>query len=112
MEIDLSRRRDNPFKKFTKSALIEMLEDAVMTERERSLPMHKRGKEKAEKDDATEEADMEREKLADLVEEKRGSPNPVEMDDEDMSDEAMEKIEDKVADAPKKKAKGKQNGKA
>lgn len=104
MEMNLGK---NPFKKFTKSALIEMLEDAVMAEKDRTLPLHKRGKkEKAEKDDATEEADEEREKLADLAEEQHGSPAPVEMDDEDMSDEAMEEIESKVAKpAPKKKAK-------
>lgn len=107
MEMNLGK---NPFKKFTKSALIEMLEDAVMAEKERSLPMHKRGqKEKTEKDDATEEADEEREKLADLAEEHRGSPNPVEMDDEDMSDEAMEKIESKVAKKPEKKPSGKKS---
>ena len=104
MEMNLGK---NPFKKFTKSALIEMLEDAVMSEKERSLPIHKRGKkEKAEKDEATEEADEEREKLADLAEEQHGSPAPVEMDDEDMSDEAMEEIESKIPKpAPKKKAK-------
>lgn len=104
MEMNLGK---NPFKKFTKSALIEMLEDAVLAEKERSLPIHKRGKkEKAEKDEATEEADEEREKLADLAEETHGSPAPVEMDDEDMSDEAMDEIESKAAKpAPKKKAK-------
>lgn len=107
MEFDFSKRRDNPFKKFTKSALIEMLEDAVMAEKERSLPIHKRGgKDKIVKDDATEEADEEREKLADLSEETHGSPAPIEMDDEDMSDEAIEKIESKAEKAkPKKKAK-------
>lgn len=97
MEFDFSKRRDNPFKKFTKSALIEMLEDAVMAEKDRSLPLHKRGqKEKPEKDDATEEADEEMGKLADLKEEKNGKASPIEMDDEDMSDEAIEKIESKV----------------
>jgi DNA-directed RNA polymerase subunit K/omega len=103
MEMNLGK---NPFKKFTKSALIEMLEDAVMSEKERSLPIHKRGKkEKAEKDEATEEADEEREKLADLAEEQHGSPAPVEMDDEDLSDEAMDEIESKAKPAPKKKPK-------
>ena len=78
--------------------------DAVMAEKERSLPIHKRGKkEKSEKDEATEEADEDREKLADLAEEQHGSPAPVEMDDEDMSDEAMDEIESKAE--PKKKAK-------
>lgn len=91
MEIDLGK---NPFKKFTKSALVDMLEDAITAEKERSLPMHKRGKKPdLEKDDATEEADEEREKLADLSEETNGAASPVEMDDEDMSDEAMEKVE-------------------
>ena len=105
MEINLSSKREkNPFGKFTKSALIEMLEDAVFAEKERSLPMHKRGKtERPEKDEATEEADEEREKLADLAEEKKGSPAPVEMDDEDMSDEAMDEIESKVAKKGDKK---------
>jgi hypothetical protein len=102
MELDLGK---NPFKKFTKSALIEMLEDAVIAEKKRSLPLHKRGKDApAEKDEATEEADEEREKLADLAEEQHGSPAPVEMDDEDLSDEAMEKIESK-AEKPKRKTK-------
>jgi len=103
MQIDLGK---NPFKKFTKSALIEMMEDAILSEKERSLPMHKRGKkEKVEKDEATEEADEEREDLADLSEEMHGSPAPVEMDDEDMSDEAIEKIESKVKPKPKAKKK-------
>lgn len=100
MELNLGK---NPFKKFTKSALVEMLEDAIIAEKDRSLPMHKRGKlDKYEKDEATEEADEEREKLADLAEEKHGKPAPVEMDDEDMSDEAMEKIESKAKPPAKK----------
>lgn len=103
MKIDLGK---NPFKKFTKSALVDMLEDAIIKEKERSLPMHKRGKvEKAEKDEATEEADEEREELADLAEEMHGSPAPVEMDEEDMSDEAMEKIESKAKPVSKPAAK-------
>lgn len=92
----------SPFSAFTKSALVEMMEQAVMTEQERMLPMHKRGKkDRGDKDDATEDADEEREKLADLAEEQSGSPAPVEMSDEDMSDEAMEEIESRM---PKKKA--------
>lgn len=103
MELNLGK---NPFKKFTKSALVEMLEDAILAEKERSLPMHKRGqKDKVEKDEATEEADEEMEKLADLAEETHGKPEPVEMDDEDMSDEAMEKIESKAKKPAAKKAK-------
>jgi len=90
----------SPFSAFTKSALVDMLEQAVTVERDRALPMHKRGKKSTEKDEATEDADEERKKLADLAEEQKGSPAPVEMDDEDMSDEAMEEIESR---APKKK---------
>jgi hypothetical protein len=83
-----------------------MLEDAVIAEKKRSLPLHKRGKDApAEKDEATEEADEEREKLADLAEEQHGSPAPVEMDDEDMSDEAMDEIKSKAAPKPKAKKK-------
>lgn len=100
MELNLGK---NPFKKFTKSALVDMLEDAILAEKDRSLPMHKRGKvDKYEKDEATEEADEEREKLADLAEETHGKPAPVEMDDEDMSDEAIEKIESKAKPPAKK----------
>ena len=70
MQIDLGRlgKKKNPFEHFTKSALVAMLEDAVSKERDRSLPMHKRGEkdEPEEKDDATEEADEEREKLAEI----------------------------------------------
>ena len=103
MELNLGK---NPFKKFTKSALVDMLEDAILAEKERSKPLHKRGMEsKVEKDEVTEEADEEMEKLADLAEEKHGKPAPVELDDEDMSDEAMEKIESKVKKPAAKKPK-------
>lgn len=100
IEINLGK---NAFKKFTKSALVEMLEDAVMAEHKRSLPSHKRG-EAAEydKDEEDEEADEEREKTADLVEETRGKPNPVEMSDEDMSDAAMDKIKQRAKSTSKK----------
>lgn len=102
MELNLGKK---PFHKFTKSALIEMLEDAVMAEKNRSLPAHQRkDKDGAPKHDAEEEADEEREKTADLAEETRGKPAPIEMDEEDMSDEAMDKIK-KKADAKKPKVK-------
>lgn len=88
----------NPFRKFTKSALIEMIEDAIHEEAERSLPSHKRGqKEKSDKSPADDEQDSEREKTADLVEESTGKPTPVEMTDEDMSDEAMDSIKKKAS---------------
>jgi hypothetical protein len=101
MQIDLGKK---PFHKFTKSALIDMIEDAIMVEKDKSLPMHKRGqKDKVEKDDATEAADAEREELADLAEEMHGKPAPVEMDEEDMGDEAMDKIESTVKKVNTKK---------
>ena len=106
MKLDLGK---NPFKKFTKSALVEMLEDAILMEKDRTLPMHKRGeKEKPVKDDATKDADEERESIADLAEETNGAASPVDMDDEDMSDEAMDVISSRVkkkTDKPKAKAK-------
>lgn len=103
MELNLGKQ---PFKKFTKSALIDMLEDAMLIEQERSKPLHKRGDpKKREKDEATEEADAEREKLADLDEEMHGSPAPIEMDDEDLSDEAMDMVEEEVDKTKAKKKK-------
>jgi len=102
MQIDLGK---NAFKKFTKSALVEMLEDAIATELEREKPEHKRGvDEKKKKSSASEEADEERDDLADLHEEQHGSPDPIELDDEDMSDEAMHKIES-AADSKSKSKK-------
>lgn len=89
-----------PFRKFTKSALIDMIEDMVNSESMRSRPIHNRSEEDDdeddEKDEATKDADVEREKLADLAEETRGKPNPVEMDEEDVSDEAMDKLKKSV----------------
>jgi hypothetical protein len=93
--------------KLTKTALREMLEDALFRETQRSKPMHKRGGEKKEKDEATEEQDEESEKVADLDEEMHGKPNPVDMDDEDMSDEAMEDFDREAEEDSKKKPKGK-----
>lgn len=101
MRINLGKQ---PFKKFTKSALVEMIEDAVMNERERSLPAHKRGKkERREKTPEEEDADEERDDLADLDSEMHGEPEPVDMDDEDMSDDSMEKIESKIGRVGKEK---------
>lgn len=87
----------------TNSAVRRMLRQAISSQKNRSLPLHKRkAEDDVETDDATEEAEEENEKLADLAEESKGKAAPVEMDDEDMSDEAMEKLE-----PPKKKAKKK-----
>lgn len=95
MEFDLTDLKD--------SAVRRMLRQAISSQKKRSLPLHKRKEEvDSELDDATDEAEEENEKLADLAEEKKGTPPSVEMDDEDMADEAMEKLE-----PPKKKAKKK-----
>lgn len=98
MEFDLTDLKD--------SAVRRMLRQAILREKNRSLPMHKRKSEEEldepEEDDATEESEIEGEKLAALHEDQKGKAAPVEMDDEDMSDEAMEKLE-----PPKKKAKKK-----
>lgn len=95
LEFDLTDLKD--------SAVRRMLRQAISAQKNRSLPLHKRKPEsETEVDDATEEAEEENEKLADLAEESNGKAAPVEMDDEDMSDEAMEKLE-----PPKKKAKKK-----
>lgn len=87
------------------SCVRRLLEEAVLKDSERSLPMHKRGKDRPEKDDATEESDDENDKLVALDRE-RGEPNDVELDDEDMSDEAMEDLK-KVSAKSKKKPKAK-----
>lgn len=100
IEFDLSDLKE--------AAVRRMLRQAILREKNRSLPMHKRKgesdiKEEAEDvDEATEEADEEASKLATLHEDQKGKAAPVEMDDEDMSDEAMETLE-----PPKKKAKKK-----
>lgn len=91
------------------STLKRMLAQAVRTEKNRSLPLHKRkSKEElvSEDDDATEESDAEMDKLADLSEEKKGKAADVALTDEDMSDEAMEEL------TPPKKAPKKPGKKA
>jgi hypothetical protein len=97
LEFDLTDLKD--------SAVRRMLRHAISTQKNRSLPMHKRKEDlkvESEVDDATDEAEEESEKLADLAEEGKGKAAPVEMDDEDMADEAIDKLE-----PPKKKAKKK-----
>ena len=93
--------------KITKTGLREMLEDALMRERDRSKPRHKRDGEKKEKDEIDEDADDEMEKLADLHEEHTGSSRDVELDDEDMSDDSMDGLKEAVNVKPKAKAKTK-----
>jgi hypothetical protein len=98
----------DPFKKFTKSALIEMLEEAAASESKRTKMSHKREDDSDdEKDESAKEGDEEREKLADLHEESHGKPTPVEMDEEDFSDEPMDTLKKRLADKPKKPTKPK-----
>jgi hypothetical protein len=98
MEFDLSDLKEG--------AVRRMLRQAIMREKNRSLPMHKRKPEseikESDDDEATEETEVEGEKLAALHEDQKGKAAPVEMDDEDMSDEAMDALT-----PPKPKAKAK-----
>lgn len=83
------------------SAVRRMLREAITTDKNRSLPLHKR-KEKLEveeDDDATKEADDENDKLVELSRE-HGAPKDVPVTNEDVSEEASEKLE-----PPKKVAK-------
>jgi hypothetical protein len=92
------------------AALRRMLTQAIRTEGNRSKPLHKRkSKEEleVEDDDATEEADDEMDKLADLSEEQKGKASDVPMEDEDMSDEAMDELPVKEPKTKKKPPKGK-----
>ncbi len=93
--------------KITKTGLREMLEDALMRERDRSKPRHQRDGEKTEKDDIDKEADDEMEKLADLHEEHTGSSKDVELDDEDMADDSLTELNEESDKAKKKKPKKK-----
>lgn len=77
------------------AALRRMLTQAIRTEGNRSKPMHKRKPEaelEVEEDEATEESDDENDKLVDLSEEQKGKASDVPMGDEDLSDEAMDKL--------------------
>ena len=90
------------------AALRRMLTQAIRTEENRSKPLHKRkSKEELEPkdDDASEEADEEMDKLAALSAEKKGEASDVPMEDEDMSDEAMDELPPQKK--PKKTTKGK-----
>lgn len=88
------------------SAVRRMLRDAISTEHERSLPLHKRGKKPLEveaDDEATEEADEENEKLVSLAEE-RGQPKELPITNEDVSEEAGDKLAPPKKPAAKKAA--------
>lgn len=77
------------------SAVRRMLRDAITTEQDRALPLHRRAKKKleveSEDDEATEEADEENEKLVSLAEE-QGQPKELPITNEDVSEEAGDKL--------------------
>jgi hypothetical protein len=88
------------------SAVRRMLRDAITTEHERSLPMHRRGKKQLEveaEDEATEDADDENQKLVELAEE-NGKPADIPMTNEDVSEEAGDKLAPPKKPAAKKVA--------
>lgn len=88
------------------SAVRRMLREAMTTESERSLPLHRRGKQKLEveaEDEATEDADDEHDKLAALAAEK-GEPAEIPMTNEDISEEAGDKLEPPKKSVAKKSA--------
>jgi hypothetical protein len=88
LEIDLNDLKD--------SAVRRMLMKAIRSEVNRSKPMHQRKDEKSlepKEDEATEDADDEMDDLVKLSEDQKGKATPVPMDDEDMSDESMDKME-------------------
>jgi hypothetical protein len=95
-------KSEKPLKVFTRAAIEDMLMDLVEREGERTKPMHQRGKkEKKERDEATDDADEDRVKTSELASEMHGEPTPVELDDEDFSDEGTADFKDKFV--PKKK---------
>lgn len=97
-------KTDKPLKVFTRAAIEDMLMDLVAREDDRTKPMHKRGKkEKRESDEATEDADEDRVSNAELHAEMKGEPTPIELDDEDFSDEGTAEFKEKFV--PKKKKK-------
>ena len=89
------------------SSYKRIVQDMIYRETERSKPLHKRkkGERDDDEDDATAEADEENDKLVALDRE-RGEPNDVELDDEDMSEEAMSELTS-MAKSKKKTAKKK-----
>ena len=78
--------------------LRDAIEEAIQKDLERQKPRHDRDDKKRKKHEDDEDADDEMEKLADLAEETKGSGNDVPLGDEDMSDEAMEGLEDHMED--------------
>lgn len=98
--------------------LRDAIEEAIQKDLERQKPRHGRDDKKRKKHEDDEDADDEMEKLADLAEETKGSGSDVPLGDEDMSDEAMEGLEDHMEEEeeeeekkPRKKKAPKKKGK-
>jgi hypothetical protein len=88
------------------SAVRRMLREAISTEQNRSLPLHKRNKKPLEveaEDEATEDADDENEKLVELASE-HGAPKDIPVTKEDISEEAGDKLEPPKKTVAKKSA--------
>jgi hypothetical protein len=92
--------------------LRDAIEEAIHKDLDRQKPRHERNGKKRKKHEEDEDADDEMEKLADLSEETNGSPSDIPMGDEDLSDDAMEGLEDHLEEdeeeeeeKPKKKKK-------
>lgn len=80
------------FSEITHKGLQRMLREAYMNSRERSQPMHKRGKEDDGRiDEETADADEENSKLVDLHQ-SRGTPAPIPVTDEDLSETVASKL--------------------
>ena len=72
-----------------------LLEEAIAEIEELKKPRHGRGRPKKEKGPHEEDADDENDKKVALSEE-RGKPTPIDLDDEDMPDRAMDKLKPAV----------------
>ena len=80
----------------THKGLQHMLRTALAQTKDRQLPLHKRGEQEVEEaDDDTDEADMERTKLADLHA-SRGEPAPIPTTDEDLPESVADKLPKKA----------------
>jgi hypothetical protein len=94
--IDLSDLKD--------SAVRRMLREAISTEKTRSLPLHKLNKKPLEvEDDASEDAEDENDKLVELASE-QGEPKDIPVTNEDISEEAGDKLEPPKKSVAKKPA--------
>lgn len=91
------------FSEITHKGLQRMLRTALAQSKEREKPLHRRGEseEMDDVDDDTNEADKENSKLVELHQ-GRGSPAPIPVTDEDLSEPVSEKLPKKKAPKAKK----------